>query len=240
MNVDLYFILNLTDIQASKREIKQAYVKLARQLHPDKNFGKSSDRFLLVQVAYEVLGDPIKRRLYDIGRERRSGSFASNSSSSSFTSTPTRRKDRTRTRRPPPESYDWTKDISEASRQREADIQRFNLWKEALFQDLDEIDKSLRSMAPSPQKVDLLRTMIHRVDQIRATTKSTNMSISKTQGKDDVQKRTLRMSNSFNNGDEKDAKRDVLLLEAATGPSDDFLAFLNAKKKKQKTAASKK
>ena len=128
-------------------------------------------------------------------------------------------------------------DISEASTQREADIQRFNLWKEALFQDLDEIDKSLRSMAPSPQKVDLLRTMIHRVDQIRATTKSTNMSISKTQGKDDVQK---RMSNSFNNGDEKEAKRDVLLLEAATGPSDDFLAFLNAKKKKQKTAASKK
>ena len=60
-------------------------------------------------------------------------------------------------------------DISEASTQREADIQRFNLWKEALFQDLDEIDKSLRSMAPSPQKVDLLRTMIHRVDQIRAS-----------------------------------------------------------------------
>ena len=238
-SVDLYFSLGLADTTASSREIKKAYIKLARQLHPDKNFGKSSDRFLLVQVAYEVLSDPVKRRLYDIGRERRNGSFGSSFSSSSTHTTPTRK------RHPPAESHEWAKDVSEAASKREADFTRFNKWKKALFQELDAIDRSLRTMAPSPQKVDLLRSMIDRVDQIRTNAMHTNYSIVDS-GNGGQQQGGMVVAQSSNgdiivvqqqHGQSSDSDNDSpapALQKPQQQPSDDFLAFLEAKRNRKK------
>ena len=52
---------------ASQKEIKAAYRKLARKHHPDVNQGdKSSEgRFKEINEAYEVLGEPEKRKKYD-------------------------------------------------------------------------------------------------------------------------------------------------------------------------------
>src|SRR5258708_39768790 len=47
-------------------EVKRAYRKLALQFHPDKNPSPESEAiFKEVNEAYEVLGDPVRKLIYD-------------------------------------------------------------------------------------------------------------------------------------------------------------------------------
>ncbi|MBI3848721.1 MAG: J domain-containing protein [Verrucomicrobia bacterium] len=52
---------------ASDDEIRKAFRKLARQYHPDvaKNKATAEEKFKEINEAYEVLGDPAKRKKYD-------------------------------------------------------------------------------------------------------------------------------------------------------------------------------
>ena len=63
---DYYAILGV-DKKAEPKAVKQAYRRLARKYHPDVNPGDDSaeGKFKDVTEAYEVLGDPEKRRKYD-------------------------------------------------------------------------------------------------------------------------------------------------------------------------------
>jgi curved DNA-binding protein len=63
---DYYATLGVSKT-ATDKEIKQAFRKLARKLHPDVNPGdKSAEaKFKEINEAYEVLGDSVKRKKYD-------------------------------------------------------------------------------------------------------------------------------------------------------------------------------
>src|SRR4029078_5533448 len=64
--MDLYVLLGI-EREATLEDIKRAYRRLARRLHPDINPGDraAEQRFRQIAEAYETLSDPDRRRRYD-------------------------------------------------------------------------------------------------------------------------------------------------------------------------------
>ncbi|HEX4061535.1 MAG TPA: molecular chaperone DnaJ [Streptosporangiaceae bacterium] len=69
MATDYYAVLGVRR-DAGPDEIKKAYRRLARELHPDVNPDpETQERFKEITQAYEVLSDPEKRQMFDLGAD---------------------------------------------------------------------------------------------------------------------------------------------------------------------------
>jgi len=62
---DPYAVLGVSPV-ASPEDIKRAYRHLARQCHPDRVGSQGEEQFKAITAAYEILGDPEKRRQWDV------------------------------------------------------------------------------------------------------------------------------------------------------------------------------
>lgn len=73
---DLYAALGV-ETKASAADIKKAFRALAKKYHPDKHKGDKAteERFKEISAAYDVLGDPEKRKKYDQMQEARAHGF---------------------------------------------------------------------------------------------------------------------------------------------------------------------
>ena len=74
---DYYAVLGVSK-DATEKEVTRAYRQLAKQHHPDANLGNSEaeGRFKDISAAYDVLGDPAKRKEYDDVRRMAPSGFA--------------------------------------------------------------------------------------------------------------------------------------------------------------------
>lgn len=61
----LYHVLGLTP-SVTARQIKAAFRKRSKETHPDSSGRASAEEFRQVSSAYEVLGDPVRRKKYDV------------------------------------------------------------------------------------------------------------------------------------------------------------------------------
>lgn len=64
MPKNLYDVLGVSR-NASGKQIKDAYYKLAMKHHPDKNQGKLTERFREIKEAYDVLSNESSRKQYN-------------------------------------------------------------------------------------------------------------------------------------------------------------------------------
>ena len=87
MSQDLYELLGVSR-DADADAVKKAYRRLARQYHPDVNSDPgAAERFKEVSHAYEVLSDPEKRRMYDLGGDPFGGGAGGFASGAGFSFT---------------------------------------------------------------------------------------------------------------------------------------------------------
>ena len=136
---------------ASQSDIKQAYRRLAKLFHPDSQQETAShDRIASINAAYEILGDPTRRRHYDA----RILGAAPSRSYATVSSTPTRRHASSEGRDLDAQVQVWLKQV-------------YTPVNRALRHVINQLNDELRQLSADPFDDDLLEDFQSYLDDCR-------------------------------------------------------------------------
>ena len=169
--IDCYDVLNLPPGVDFAR-VRTRYLRLAKKFHPDKNADPGAqERFIEIQLAYEILSDPATKRLYEMTNDT-DGSFTREN----FNKFKQRYEDAvdilekeaafardkakiTRKR--------WEIELEEDRRTYEEQKRSFEAWRSDTFQLLSAMMDKLKAMPDCAAKAQLLQSLQGRIEEIK-------------------------------------------------------------------------
>ena len=149
------------------------YLRLAKKYHPDKNKDPGAhEKFIEIQLAYEILTDPEAKRLFEMTRDS-DGDGYSKSNFSKFSEAyseavaavekeAARARDEAKSRR-----EGWEKELAKDKEQLRIQQKEFEKWKQGVFAYFELVIDKLNKMEDCQAKADILLGLQQRMKELQ-------------------------------------------------------------------------
>ena len=180
--IDCYEVLMLPPDTTDAKRIRTRYLRLAKKFHPDKNNAPGAhEKFIEIQLAYEILTDPEAKRLFEMTRSSE-GDVYSKSNFGKFSAAyseavaaaereAAKARDEAKERR-----EGWERDLARDKKQFMIQKKEFDTWKQGVFAYLELLVEKLDKMEDCQAKADILTGLQRRMEGLK---KEVDMALQK-------------------------------------------------------------